>query len=445
MTLGRNGPGRLLDSLARPRVVAGWVTAVLLAACGDLPSTPPEAVPPEETDGPALTFGTPAADQALGAVVHSSGIYVVGRTSGPLDGPHLGEADAFVRKYHPEGEVLWADQFGTNLSDWAEGAAADAAGNVYVVGWTVGSLAGSRGGVDAFLRKYSKNGTLRWTRQFGTSSNDYAYGVAVDFAGDVYIVGETFGALQGSGNGGWDVFIRKYTSSGDVLWTRQFGTANTDGAMAVAMHPNGTVYVAGYTDGDLQGTSKGDFDAFLRKYSATGDVLWTRQFGTPALDLVSDVNTDVNGAAYLAGYTEGSLTGGNAGDTDAFIRKYSSGGVKQWTDQFGTMVNDLGVAVSIDESGRAYLAGHTEGSLDGPGAGSLDVFVRKYRASGEVAWTEQFGTGSSDRADGVATLTGSEIYVVGSTQGTLVGANQGGFDAFMRRLSGGGATVWTDQ
>jgi hypothetical protein len=438
---GRSGPHRP----GAGRSARGWLAAMLLAACGELPSDPPEVVaPPGEEGEPELTFGTPGLDVAGKAAIHASGVYVVGLTAGSLDGPQLGGYDAFVRKYHPEGEVLWADQFGTHLTDSAEGVAADGAGNVYVVGYTIGSLAGSRGGVDAFVRKYSKNGTLRWTRQFGTSASDYAYGAAADASGDVYVVGATFGVLQGGGSGDWDAYIRKYNDSGDLLWTRQFGTATTDGAIAVAVHPNGTVYVAGYTHGDLQGAGKGDSDVFLRKYSATGDVLWTRQFGTPEEEFPADLDTDPDGAAYIVGYTVGSLAG-SAGSADAFIRKYSSGGVKQWTDQFGTAGGDYANAVSVDENARAHVAGATSGSLDGANAGGNDAFVRRYRASGTVAWTSQFGTSSNDQGGGVATLTGSEIYVSGSTSGALVGANQGGSDAFIRRLTGGGSAVWTDQ
>jgi hypothetical protein len=428
------------------RRAVGCLAAALLAGCGELPSDPPEApAPPKAGDVPERTFGTAGPDGAQGVAIHGSGVYVVGHTGGTLDGPHLGSSDAFIRKYHPEGEILWADQFGTHLSDRADAVAADDEGHVYVAGTTSGSLAGSRGSTDAFLRTYSRNGVLRWTRQFGTSTFDRALGVAADHEGNAYVVGETYGSLEGSNSGDYDAFVRKYSPEGEVLWTRQFGTGQEDVADGVAVHPNGAVYVAGYTLGDLQGTSKGDVDAFLRKYSATGNVIWTRQIGTTTSDYAVDVDVDTEGSAYIVGYTFGSFVGGNAGGVDAFIRKYGSAGTKQWTDQFGTMDDEFALAVGVDASGRAHVTGYTGGSLAGPNAGFYDAFVRRYRANGTVAWTEQFGTSLNTLGYGITALTGSEIYVAGSTELALVGASQGGFDAFLRRLTGGGSTVWTDQ
>jgi hypothetical protein len=49
----------------------------------------------------------------------------------------------------------------------------------------------------------------------------------------------------------------------------------------------------------------------------------------------------------------------------------------------------------------------------------MDAFIRKYGPHGKVHWTRQFGTGGTDYAHAVATLTGDAIYVVGYTSGTL--------------------------
>ncbi len=78
-------------------------------------------------------------------------------------------------------------------------------------GYTRGALEGdSAGGSDAFVRSSGNDGTLRWTRQFGTSFNDIAFGVATDANGGVYLTGETFGALEGASAGGFDAFVRKH-------------------------------------------------------------------------------------------------------------------------------------------------------------------------------------------------------------------------------------------
>src|SRR5690606_177770 len=78
-----------------------------------------------------------------------------------------------------------------------------------------------------------------WTRQFGTSDNDAANAVALDANGNVIVAGSTGGALQGDSAGEYDAFVRVYAPSGDVLWTRQFGASYSDGAHAVAVDASG--------------------------------------------------------------------------------------------------------------------------------------------------------------------------------------------------------------
>jgi len=110
-------------------------------------------------------------------------------------------------------EIQWIRQFGTENWDSADGVSVDMAGNVYVVGWTEGTLPGQEkaGWRDAFVRKYDSNGNEIWTRQFGTKGWDYAYSVSVDVEGNVYVVGWTRGALPGQKKvGGYDAFVVKF-------------------------------------------------------------------------------------------------------------------------------------------------------------------------------------------------------------------------------------------
>lgn len=110
-------------------------------------------------------------------------------------------------------EIGWIRQFGTSSTDFARSIAVDASGNVYVAGHTSGALPGqtSSGGRDAFVRKYHGPENELWTKQFGTSSMDFARGVAVDTSGNVYVAGYTFGTLPGhSSAGGGDVLLVKF-------------------------------------------------------------------------------------------------------------------------------------------------------------------------------------------------------------------------------------------
>ncbi|MDQ3955548.1 MAG: hypothetical protein M3285_08370 [Actinomycetota bacterium] len=373
-------------------------------------------------------FGTASRDSASAIAATPAGIYVAGATFGALPGEsRSGRDDAFVRKYGVDGNIVWTHQFGSRSYDYAEAVGATAAG-IYVAGYTNGALHGesSAGGSDAFVRKYDTNGDVVWTRQFGSASHDSALAVAATPAG-IYVAGLTSD----------DAFVRKYDTNGDVVWTRQFGSASHDSAKAVAATPAG-IYVAGRTDGALPGqSSAGNSDAFVRKYGADGNLVWTRQFGSASPDLALAV-ADAPAGIYVAGETLGALPGqSSAGYDDAFVRKYDTDGNVAWTRQFGGtpqsgVSQDSAKAVAAAPAG-IYVAGYTSGVLSGQSSGgSEDAFVRRYDADGNIVWTHQFGGTSYDFAEAVgATSTG--IYVAGYTAGGLAGATAGGTEAFVRR------------
>lgn len=209
-------------------------------------------------------------------------------------------------------------------SGWA---AVDGSGNVYLAGFTEGELPGqtSEGGYDGFLRKYSPGGKHLWTRQFGTDRDDEARAMAVDGSGAAYVAGYTDGALTAKDpKGGYDAYLRKYSPGGRTIWTRQFGTDAHDEGSAVAVDGSGDVYLAGFTYGELPKQIRADeYDAFLRKYSTGGRPLWTRQFGTDESDLAYAVAVYRSRSAYVAGYTYGELPGEtSAGGQDAYLRKH---------------------------------------------------------------------------------------------------------------------------
>jgi hypothetical protein len=191
----------------------------------------------------------------------------------------------------------------------------------------------------------------------------------------VYLVGYTYGALPGQTNaGGTDVFLRKYDTKGDEIWTNQFGSSDYDYGSAVSALET-RVYVVGYTHGALPGqTSAGGYDAFVRSYESNGKEVWTRQFGSPA----DDFGIGVSATAFhvhVVGNTYGALPGqSNAGGIDAFASTFGFDGGATSTIQFGTPEDDGAIGVDAT-AGGAHLSGWTYGTLPGEvNAGSYDAF-----------------------------------------------------------------------
>ena len=359
----------------------------------------------EGTQRRCRIVGTSEFDYVEAAVADGTGVYIAGHTWGTLaDQTKTGVFhDGFIMKYDSAGNAVWTRQFGSPDLTRAESIASDGVA-LHVAGTVRGSLAGQMpaGDTDIFLRSYDMSGNLLWTRQFGSATSDSPARVGVS-QGRVYVAGLTTSSLPGQVSlGSTDVFVRAYDPSGIELWTRQFGTFTSDSIGGVAADAAG-VYVAGHTFGTLPGqTSQGIQDAYLRRYDASGDEQWTRQFGNDLFDNANGVGVDSSGV-YVAGRREVPLIG-TATIDDAVLWKVPTPRVLEvWRHQFGGTGHGVDFAESVAVRQGVYVAGRA--SLDLPGqarvGGSGDAFVRKYDQGTEL-WTRQFGTTNHEDAMGVA-------------------------------------------
>lgn len=355
-------------------------------------------------------FGTAGTDGATGVAVSASGVYVVGHASGTLPGNVTGSGSGFLRKYDFSGNEVWTRQFD---GVFVTSVAADSAG-VYVAGVALITLPGQTGagGADAFVRKYDADGNEVWTRQFGIvsfSSGDRANAVAVDATG-VYVGGSAADLLG---------FLRKFDSNGNLLWARFPLT------LTPLSHHNVRALAA---DGSsLFAAGVFSEQSFVRKYETNGNELWSRQFGTSFFESAFGVATDSSGV-YVAGATQGTLAGTNAGYIDAFVRKYDHDGNEVWTRQFGTAGLDFAAGIAAHGS-AVYVAGFI-----GVGTAS-DGFVRKYDADGNEVWVRALSTEEEDVAFGVA-ANEIGVFAAGHTFGVLPGqTSAGGRDAFVTRMT----------
>ena len=166
------------------------------------------------------------------------------------------------------------------------------------------------------------------------------------------------------------------------------------------------------------GSSSTSTDSDGTNNSCFSTSISSRQLARSSNDFAYGVATDISGNVYVAGGTEGGLDGNtSAGNTDLFVVKYSSSGTKQWTNQFGSSSRDSANGVAPDSSGNVYVTGKTKGALDGYNtAGEADLFEVKYNSSGTHQWTNQLGTDRYDEARGVATDSSGNVYVTGYTE-----------------------------
>jgi hypothetical protein len=428
--------------------------SLLFIACGggsgggdSAPSAPP-APPPSASW--TKQWGSAADEDARGIISDSSGnIYVTGATKGNIDGQvNAGDTDAYLTKYDSSGTRQWTRYIGTSGTDWGQAVDVDSAGNIYVTGSVSGSFDSKtyNGGKDVFLAKYNPSGTRLWYQQWGTSTDNFGYGVKVDGT-VVYVTGYTNEDLPGesSGNSIPNIFLSKRNASdGNKIWEELDGTPNhVDYAVGIALDSNGNIYLTGYTTGDFGSTNNGAHDVFLVKYNASGIQQWVKQWGSTTEDSSYGVAVDSADNIYVTGSTAGSFGGQTgSGGEDIFLTKFNPAGTEQWTRFFGTSDLDRAYGISVDSGNNLYLTGATLGTLGGnTNQGQGDIFLMKCDADGNALWTKLLGTSAVDVGTGVTfSVNDGHVYVAGYTKGSLDGnINAGGFDIFLLKYDSSGA------
>ena len=293
-----------------------------------------------------ILFGTSTSDISFGITTSiDNSIYIFGITDGSPDGQVnnggvLG--DGFIVKYNADGAKIWTRLFGTNGNEIPSGAITGSDGSIYVTGSTSGSLGGAiNGSTDAFLIKYSSTGTKLWTKQFGSSGSDSANSITIGLDGSLYITGSTDGSIDGLTNsGGYDAFLTKFTQDGVKIWTKLLGTSGADSAISITTGIDGSIFIAGTTAGSLDGKiNKGDTAGFLAKYSADGSKIWVELIDTSSEDTALSVATGPDGSIYVSGYTEGQLNGQPVTGSDIYIAKFQSTSISKTVSNLSVIVD----------------------------------------------------------------------------------------------------------
>ena len=375
--------------------------------------------------------GTDRHDVAKGLAIDPAGnVYITGYRDYYAPYPTTYH-NTFLSRYTPAGSQTWHVERYASGSQIPGGVAVDSGSNVYFAGShrTYGTSN------DVLIGKCDASGASIWTRTLsGTTYNDIGTDITVDHQDYVYVCGYTQGTLGSSSFGYEDAFVAQYDSSGTRQWTQQVGAFSEDIATAVAVDNMGSVYIAGNTEGDMQGQCAGYTDGFISKFAVDGAPGWTRQFGSSMQDEIESIRCDPEGNLYVVGSTRGDIAATNAGSYDVFVRKYDPNGDCLWSRQFGTPGEDSGMGIDIGPDGGVYVTGGAYGDLGGTHAGWVDCFVTKLDASGDQLWTWQLGTPTLDMATAVLAAPDGSVYVTGYTYGDIGGPNAGEYDTFLVRL-----------
>jgi hypothetical protein len=336
------------------------------------------------------------------ATTDSEYLYAVGRTLGALPGAaNAGRWDGIILKIRlADGVLVTSSQFGNAGLDGYGNVVLDDAGHLYVSG--AGSNPNGDGGTDALhlVAKYRTSDLGNVWRQIvePVYPNGQVIASAEAWGGLSYSPGTMPGQgrlvaggwFMGTGSGGISAqaFLEVWTDLHLATPRRAATTViasagvQADWVLDNAVDSAGNIYAVGYTSGALQGSARGQGDAYIVKYDANLQNPVFRQLGTARGDAFRRMEIDAAGNLYAVGYTYGNYQGANADSSgrsaDVIVQKFDSALNPIAALQFGTPHEERGY-MHLRNS-VLHVGGMTEAALAGSNAGSFDFFVVKVSA-----------------------------------------------------------------
>ena len=261
-----------------------------------------------------------------------------------------------------------------------------------------------------------------WNTHQGGFQHDYANAMRPTDDGGLIVVGTT--ASYGSGAG--DVWLLKYDSQHELIWSRTFGGSSIDQGWGVRQTVDGGYVIAGMT----QSSGAGNADGWLIKTDAEGNMIWNQTFGSSTYDWLTSVDL-----AQDDGFILGGIKGTSNALDEGWLIKTDSLGNVQWQRTYGWNDYDQIFSVIATDDGGYAMTGNSNPSA----GGRSRTWVVRTNESGDSLWSRVYGGdwGAGGRSI-VQTFDGG--FAVG---GTWREFHDGDNDFRLIRIDADGDTLWT--
>jgi len=359
-------------------------------------------------------------------VATTDGYAVAGRTSSF----GAGVWDVLLCRFDEAGHILWTRCLGGPYSDYGLSVATTSDGEFTVVGQTTSF---GTGAWDIILSRFNAWGDHLWTKTLGGQDYDIGW-IILGLEDDGVLVG---GQTWGYGMGGADMILSRLNASGNHLWSRVLGWNGSDGLKQLIRTSDGGFALAGTTD-----SYSGNPDMIVCRLDSLGNPLWATvvgdtavfhyQNGDSAIVLENDYGLGLvqtpDGGFVIVGYISNSHTYTN----NIAIWRFDQLGRYQWTKLLKGPGSGEARSVILAPEGGFVVTSQTTGY----GAGSKDIILSRFDASGQHIYSSVVGGAGADTAP-VLVLTPDNGFLVAAQSESF---GEGYMDILLSRFDSQGNT-----
>jgi predicted secreted protein len=315
--------------------------------------------------------------------------------------------------------MQWNKTYGGAGEDVAFSVLPKADGGYTVAGHTT-SFGG--GNDDFWLIQTDSDGQMLWNKTFGGAGDEGAFAMVRTSEGGYALAGD----IDGSGSLGWDFWLVKTDSDGNLLFSKNYGGPNEEGALAVIQARDGGYLLAGGT----KPAEVNAWDLWLVKTDAQGEMVWNQTYGGSGDDEAFAVAEATDGGYMVAGRTSSFGSGGY----DFWLIKTDSKGTMQWNRTYGGTGDEAAFCILQTQDGGYALAGNTKPL----GAAGYDFLLLKTDANGNLLWNKTYGGAGDEGVFSTIQTCDGGFLLAGDTNSFGIG----GYDFWLIKTASDGEVVW---
>jgi len=364
-------------------------------------------------------------------------------------------------------EIEWQNTIGGNYYDQLNSIQQTSDGGYILGGWSDSNISGdktedSQGNYDYWVVKLDAAGNIQWQNTIGGNSVDYLTSIQQTTDGGYILGGWSNSGVSGdkteNSQGANDYWVVKLDPIGYIQWQNTIGGGSYDYLTSIQQTTDGGYILGGMSQSDVSGDKteicQGDFDYWVVKLDASGNIQWQNTIGGNSWDELESLEQTTDGGYILGGYSYSDISGDKTencqGNHDYWVVKLDASGNIQWQNTIGGNLDDLLYSVQQTSDGGYILGGASGSGFSGDktesSQGYFDYWVVKLYTTGNIQWQNTIGGGSLDHLNSIQ-QTSDGGYILGGVSisdisGDKTENSQGANDYWVVKLDASGNIQW---